>query len=140
MTMGTYLDKAIIEKIVAGEYVDFARLLPRDKMLMQDDHRMEIVNKGGLTYFVPLADREIGTINSFARWEQAFRIYSNVYSKRFPHRATELIQYNHIIHTASLTYIWENVYLYDKEFHMHLSNYPHHSWAVILQQAWAMYL
>ena len=26
------------------------------------------------------------------------------------------------------------------EFHMHLSNFPHRNWGVILQQAWSVYL
>ena len=30
--------------------------------------------------------------------------------------------------------------MYDKEFRMHVSNFPQRSWAVILQQAWSMYL
>ena len=63
-----------------------------------------------------------------------------MYTKYYPDRATELIQYNHIIFTAAQTFAWDNVYLYDKEFFMHLSNYPQRSWAVILQQAWSMYL
>ena len=135
MTMGTHLDKTMVDKIIAGEYIDFGKLLPRDKIIIQEDHRMEIVTKGGLTYFTPVVDREVSMINSFSHWEQAFRTYSNVYSRRYPHRATELIQYNHIIHTASLTYTWDNVYMYDKEFCMHLSSYPYQSWSVILQHA-----
>ena len=56
------------------------------------------------------------------------------------HRVTELIQYNHVMHTASSTYIWDNIYTYDREFKVHLSHYPQRSWAAILQQAWSMYL
>ena len=39
-----------------------------------------------------------------------------------------------------MSYYWDNVYLYDKEFRMHMSNFPGRSWAVILPQAWMMYL
>ena len=64
----------------------------------------------------------------------------NVYLKAFPDHASELVQYNHVIYTAALTFQWENVYAYDKEFRMHLSNFPNRSWSVILQQAWTMCL
>ena len=103
---------------------------------------MELVNKGGFTYFVPVSDREgiAGGINSFAKWEQVFRVYSNIYTHYYPDKASELIQYNHIIYTASQSFSWENVYLYDCEFRMHLSNYLQRSWAIILQQAWSMCL
>ena len=80
------------------------------------------------------------TINGYNRWEQAFCIYSNIYTREHPHRSSELIQYNHIIHSIASTYTWYNVYGYDKEFRLHLSKHPEHSWAVILQQAWSMRL
>ena len=86
ITMGTHIDKSLADKIIAGEYMDFARLLPRDRIAVQDDHQMELVSRGGLTYFVPVADRETNTINNFSKWEQAFRIYSNEYLKKYPHR------------------------------------------------------
>ena len=101
---------------------------------------MEIVNRGEYTYFVPVADHECSSITSFFKWEQAFRNFSKVYMSRYPNKSAELIQYNHIIFTVSQTFIWENVYLYDKEFRLHISNYPQRSWSVILQQAWSMYL
>ena len=94
-----------------------------------------------MSYWVPVADREMTTISSFIKWEQAFRVSSNIYTSFHPARVGELIQYNHIIHTASQSFSWENVYRYDREFRTHMSR--HHlnrSWAVILQQAWSMFL
>ena len=43
-------------------------------------------------------------------------MFANVYTKEFPSRANELIQYNHVIYMASMSYTWENVYMYDREF------------------------
>ena len=101
---------------------------------------MEIVSHNGMMFLSPVADRESIQINSYMKWEQAFRIYSNILTSKFPGMATELLQYNHTIHSASTTYIWENVYSYDKEFSHHISRHPYRSWAVILQQAWTMLL
>ena len=140
LVIGAHIDALTQQKIVNHEYVDFAKLLPRNRIGKEEDHQMELVNKGGSTYFVPVSDRESANIASFARWEKAFRIFSNIYTRFYPHKVTELILYNHVIYTASTTYVWENVYHYDKEFRMHLSNFPQRSWSVILQQAWAMYL
>ena len=94
----------------------------------------------GLPILYPVSDRENQSINDFGKWEQAFRVYANVYTKMFPEKASELIQYNHVIYTASLSYLWDNVYTYDKEFRMHISQFPQRSWAVILQQAWTLYM
>ena len=85
-------------------------------------------------------DASLSQIGSFLKWEQAFRVYSNILTKQYPSKATELLQYNHTIHVASMSYIWENVYAYDPEFRNHISRHPSCAWNVILQQAWTMIL
>ena len=138
--VGAHLETGLKDKIIKGEYIDFAKLLPKEKP-SYDDNRLELVNKGGQTFFIPAADRDSGNgVSSFHKWEQAFRVFSNVYLKYFPEKATQLIQYNHVICTASATFIWDNVYAYDKEFRPHLSNFPNRILGIILQQAWAMCL
>ena len=132
------MDETTCAKIVKGEYVDFGKLLPKDRILVEEDGRMELVIKNGKTFRVPAADGV--SINNFSKWEQAFRIYSNIYTTQFPHCATELIQYNHVIHSIAGLYTWDNVYSYDKEFRTHLAKHPERSWSVILQQAWSMKL
>ena len=136
------VDAAIQEKIKLGQYVDFSRLLPRDRVTHSiDEGRMELIHKDGQTYFIPATDRGNSCeINNFYRWEQAFRVFSNIYLREHPERAIELIQYNHVICTAASTYTWDNVYAYDREFRMHMAEYPMRNWSVILQQAWTMLL
>ena len=138
MVIGAHVDLLTQDKIKKGEYVDFSKLLPKDRSY-GEDQQMELVNRGGQSFFIP-AEKDSGSITNFNKWEQAFRIYMNVYSRQHPSRASELIQYNHIIFTAASTYLWDNVYTYDKEFRMHMANYPNRNWSVILQQAWTMYL
>ena len=58
---------------------------------------MELINRGGQSFFVPVEQESSSVISNFSKWEQAFRVYMNVYTKEHPHRAAELIQYNHII-------------------------------------------
>ena len=141
LVIGAHVDPLIQQKIINNEFVDFSKLLPKNRFSASDEeNRLELVTRGGATYFVPASDRDNASITSFTKWEQAFRVFSNIFSRAYPSKVTELIQYNDIIHVAASTYIWENVYRYDKEFRRHISNFPHHSWSVILQQAWAMYL
>ena len=125
-----HIDELTKEKIIRGDYVDLGKLLPKDKVLAEEDDRLELVVRQGKTYWTPVS--ESISINCYSCWEQAFRIYSDIYTREHPHRSSELIQYNHIIHTISTTYVWENVYSYDKEFRIHLSKHPEHSWSVIL--------
>ena len=139
--VGNSVDESTKTKIINHEYVDFAQLIPHDKLTKEEDKCMELVNKGGLTFFVPVSKRESnGNITNFNHWEQAFRVFANMYMRAYPDHATELIQYNHLIHTASLSFTWDNIYHYDHEFRLHLSNFPQRNWGVILQQTWMVYL
>ena len=140
MVVASHLDEAAVKKIVQGEFVDFGRLLPRDRVLLEQDERVEMVNRGGKPYFVPVKEGTASTISSFSKWEQAFRVFSDIYTRYHPQRSFELIQYNHTIHTASMSYIWDNVYLYDIDFRLHMGRHPKRSWGIILHQAWAMRL
>ena len=139
LVIGSHVDQALQEKIVNNEFVDFAKLLPRNRF-SSEDNRLELVSKGGATYFVPAADKDNTIISNFSRWKQAFRVFSNIFTRVHPQKVTQLIQYNHIIHLAANTYVWDNVYMYNKEFRMHISHFSQRNWSVILQQAWSMYL
>ena len=138
IVVGAHLDETMVSKISKGDYVDFGKLLPKDRVTSDDEGRMELVHRNGKTFWAPVSASV--NINGFAKWEQAFRVYSNIYCKANPHRSAELIEYNHIIHTVALAYIWDNVYTYDREFRLHMARNPQRSWAMILQQAWSLRL
>ena len=135
-----HVDEATKDKIRNFEYIDFARLLPRNKgfLFEEDQQRLEFMSRNGQTFLAPIAERELSTINSYNKWGQAFRIYSNILMTVHPSKVNELLQYNHIIHSTSFAYLWDNVYAYDKEFRHHVSHHPTCSWAIILQQAWTL--
>lgn len=133
-----HIDENTQQKIISGQYVDFSKLIPKDKILVEEDGHMQLVIKNGQSFWVPVSESESVNINNFSKSEQAFRVYVNIYTKGNTDRAGELIQYNYVIHSISLSYVWDNVYAYDKEFRLHLSSHPQRSWAIILQQAWSM--
>ena len=135
----SHVDAALCNKVENLEYVDFGKLLPK-QIANSDDNRLEFVTKNRMTFLAPAADRENSVISSYIKWEQAFRVFSNIMTSKHPEKSSELLQYNHMIHTALMSYIWENVYSYDKEFRHHISRHPRRSWGVILQQAWTMLL
>ena len=119
--VAVHIDESLCRHIEDGDYVDFNKLLPRD-VSGEDDNRLELIYKQGKTYWVPVSSISQGNdITNFAHWEQAFRVYSNIYTRRHPDRASELIQYNHLINTAALTLTWENVYLYNRDFRRHMA-------------------
>ena len=140
--VGAHVDDITKRKIQNFEYVDLARLLPHDKIVDQEDNCLTWIQKDGQQWLVPAADcdNSHSSINSYAKWHLAFRIFSEILTAKHTHKVSELIQYEHVIHTASLTYSWQNVYSYDKDFRIHISKNPLRTWAVILQLAWNMRL
>ena len=138
----SHVDETLHKKIINLEYVEFSKLIPHNKTYKDDEtgQWLEIINKNGQSFLSPISERERVSITSYAKWEQAFRVFSNILTSRYPEKAPELLQYNHTIHSASTTFIWDNVYSYDREFRRHIARHPYRSFAVILQQAWTMIL
>ena len=83
-------------------YVDFGKLLNKSKFGKEEEGRPEFVTKNGATFLAPAADKDNLQINSYIRWEQAYRVFSNILTTKYPGKATELLQYNHTIHTVQL--------------------------------------
>ena len=53
---------------------------------------MELVYKEGSAFWVPAANRTNGNeINSYPKWEQVFRVFSDIYTRSHLDRAAELI-------------------------------------------------
>ena len=138
--LDSHVDETLRRKIENFEYVDFSKLVAQNMNNYGEDQRLEIINRNGMTFLSPASDREQTQITTYNKWEQTFRVYSNVLTARYPNKATELLQYSHVIHTSSMAYAWDNIYAYDKEFRHHISRHPTRSWAIILQQAWTMLL
>ena len=121
LTVAAHVDDHTKKKILNFEYVDFVRLIPQDRIANEEDQRLTFMNKGGVPYLVPAEPKQNGTISSFSRWDQAFKVFTDIMTSKYPDMSTELLQYGHDIFTTSQTYIWENVYSYDKDFRIHIS-------------------
>ena len=138
MHLTAHVDETIQQKIEKGEYVDLGKLIPRDRVIQEEDNRMQLVLKDAKSYWVLIVEQT--SINSYVKWEKAFRVYADIYSRANPFQATKLIEYSHIIHTILRSYSWDCVYLYDKDFRLHMARNPLRNWLVILQQAWSLCL
>ena len=136
--VAAHVDHKTRMQIINHEYIDLAKLLPKTRPgVVEEDQVLQMVSRGGTPSFVPAHDRNV-VIGSYLKWEQAFRIFSNIYTEAYPSRATELIQYNHTIHTASQSYVWDNVYAYDIELRKHMETHPSRNWGIILNMAWTL--
>lgn len=137
--MISHVDKKLKEKIQDQDYtVDFRRLLPKSRSRCRYDTKLQVVHQEGNTFFVPVRDQEIKEINSYKTWEVAFRVFMGIFNLYWPDRMQELLQYSHIIQTASQNHPWENVYNYDISFREIMTGQPNTHWGVISQQTWTL--
>ena len=135
-----HIDSALKEKIMRGEFVELSKLIQKKQMLENNDEkRMQLVSKGGESYFAPMTDRET-KIDSVRKWEQAFRIYTTIYCGANPSRSGEILQYIDVINRAAAIFSWDNVSRYDYVFRHLMAAKPHRSWAKIYTQMWNMNL
>ena len=71
-----FIEPSLIHKIEKGEFVELKKLLPKDKLGRTEEGRLEWVQRDGGTFLVPASQRD-SKINSFRKWEQAFRAYAD---------------------------------------------------------------
>ena len=130
-----HIDSATRERIKRGEFIDLERLLPKTRnQMVNEEQKMQFVNKNGATYWVP-ADKE-NHITNVRRWEQAFCIYREIYCAANPSRSGEIWQYIYVINSAAAAYAWENVTYYDFTFRQLMAQKPHRSWSKLYNQLW----
>ena len=65
-----HVDEGTVIKIQRGEYIDFGKLSPWDKIVAQEDQHLELVLRGGRSFYVPV--NKTSRIGNYAKWEQAF--------------------------------------------------------------------
>lgn len=135
----SHVDKKLRDRILQGDFtVDFKRLIPQSRSRCKTDSRLSIVSKDGMSYFVPADKDSAKEINCYKQWEIAFRVFMGIYISKWPARADELLEYSHVIQTASLTYPWESVFNYDIAIREIITENPNCLWGKICQHTWAL--
>ena len=133
-----HVEPALISKIEKGEFVDLEKLLPRDKFGSRPiEQKLQWVSNEDGAFLTPMMDKT-AKINSFRKWEQAFRVYATVYCGANPTRSKEIWQYVSVISTAASSFVSDNVANYDYTFRQLMAYNPLRSWAVTYNQMWAL--
>ena len=107
------LPKKLVEKIAAGQYVDFSELPPakgRTRPLpSQEDGHVVVIRAEDLAGSKKL-------IPDLATWLQCFAIYMVVLADTEPERVKSLLAYMTTIAKASIKYTWPSWIVYDQNF------------------------
>ncbi len=107
------LPKRTLERMRAGEYIDFAELPPAKGKGRLVSNALE-----GQVIVVQAADllqsRKI--IPDFATWVQCFGLYATAIATHQPERLPDLMAYQGTIARCSLKYKWPSWVVYDQNF------------------------
>ena len=56
----------------------------------RNENGVELVSKEGCSYLIPASNKDNPVINSYWKWDQAFRVYAGIFIKANPSREHEL--------------------------------------------------
>ena len=59
MFVAAHVDPGVRQKIANGEYVQFLKLISKDKVDASEDQRMELMNREGKPVWIPSSDRDM---------------------------------------------------------------------------------
>ena len=104
-------------KIERGEFIKLERLLPKDRSFSnrsgQDElnkQLFQLITQGTSSYLEPPSTKT-GKINSLRKWDQAFRVFAEIYTNANPERSSEIWQYIYVIHCRSCKSMGQRVLL-----------------------------
>lgn len=122
------LQKKLVDKIEAGEYVDFNELPPAKGKGRLPSQALE-----GQVLVVQAADlvQSRRIIPDLATWMQCCGLLTAVVTRKKPEKAAELIAYMSLIAKASQKYKWPSWVIYDQNFRMEVAGDATQSWAKV---------
>ena len=144
--MTSHIEDSMTEKVEGHNFIELDKLTNKlpitsnyNQAANREELKVEVVHKGGMSFVVPKEEKG-PKIHNFQTWERAFRIYMAIYTRAYPERALEMLQYIDTIQHASTKYTWENVAHYDVVFRRMMSKNPYRSWGKTFNQMWSLCL
>ena len=131
-----HVDQGLIDKVEDKQFVELDPFVPKmDLHNFDPEQKLEMVQRGGDVFWRPHIDKK-QKITNLHTWDQAFRVYMAIYTRKYPNEAPEMTQYVHTIHHAAAKYTWENVAYYDYTFRKNMAKNKTRSWAKTFEHMW----
>ena len=113
------VDRNMEDKILRGEYVDLALLLPDNLYQAQTPEiqlRLDDSSSGPMGSPVTMVRKRKPVIDSFQKWLEAYMVYMLIIVTAYPRRDLELIKYQQIISRAVTKFKGLAWLSYDQQF------------------------
>ena len=128
------LDRSLEQKILQGQYVDFALLLPDSLTHPQAptlQFRLEDLSPGSSGTPITMVRKKKPVIDSFHKWVDAFTTFMLVVVHAYLGRSAEMIKYLQIISGTEAKFRGLTWHHHDKEFHRCATHYLSLNWGLV---------
>ena len=135
------VDRNMEDKILRGEYVDLALLLPDNLYQSQAPDiqlRLDDSSAGPMGSPVTMVRKRKPVIDSFQKWLEAYMVYMLVIVTAYPRRALELIKYQQIISRAVTKFKGLAWLSYDQQFRRRASSNLSLQWDKVDLELWTV--
>ena len=135
------VDRSLEDKILRGEYVDFALLLPDNLYQSQTPEiqlRLDDSSSGPMGSPVTMVRKKKPVIDTFQKWLDAYMVYMLVLVTAYPRRALELIKYQQIISRAVTKFKGLAWVSYDQQFRRRAAYDLSLSWDKVDLELWTV--
>ena len=135
------VDRRLEDKILRGEYVDFALLLPDNLYQSQTPEiqlRLDDSSSGPMGSPVTMVRKSKPVIDTFQKWLDAYMVYMLVLVTAYPRRALELIKYQQIISRAVTKFKGLAWVSYDQQFRRRAAYDLSLSWDKVDLELWTV--
>ena len=129
------IPSAYVKEIQTGEFFDLSKLLPKN-LSIHDEGDTLVLSLDNSVVRVSKKKTSGAAITDIDHWTTAFTAYMSVFTKKFPQRSQELLQYLTLIRYAARVHKGLGWAVYDHKFRQKASNNKSLVWSAIDNQLW----
>ena len=129
------LPAKLVKEILTGEFMELSKLLPKNFNVLHplQDEPLTLTVENSI---IKVNKAKTTSITDISEWTTAFSAYMGVLISKFPHRASELLEYMSLIRYAARYHKGLGWCVYDIKFRQKAATNKALKWSTIDSQLW----
>ena len=125
----------LVKKILTGDFMELSKLLPKNFNVLNpsQDEPLTLTVENAV---VKVNEAKTISITGISEWTTAFSAYMGVLISKFPHRASELLEYMSLIRYAARDHKGLGLCVYAIKFRQKAATNKSLKWSTIDSQLW----
>ena len=129
------LPAKLVKEILTGEFIELSKLLPKNFNVLNpsQDEPLTLTLENSV---IKINKAKATSITDITEWTTAFTAYMGVLISKFPHRASELLEYMSLMRYAARYHRGLGWCVYDVKFRQKAAANKTSKWSTIHSQLW----